>query len=86
MAKHAIIHRMVMDKHICPWGLKALDLLKREGFTVDDKWLRTRAETDAFKAEHGVKTTPQIFIDGRRSAVTTICANSSASLCAIRMR
>jgi glutaredoxin len=66
MAKHATIHRMVMDKHICPWGLKALDLLKREGFTVDDRWLRTRAETDAFKAEHGVKTTPQIFIDGRR--------------------
>lgn len=66
MAKHATIHRMVMDKHICPWGLKALDLLKREGFTVDDKWLRTRAETDAFKAEHGVKTTPQVFIDGRR--------------------
>lgn len=66
MTKHVTIHRMVMDKHICPWGLKALDLLKREGFTVEDKWLRTRTETDAFKAEHGVKTTPQIFIDGTR--------------------
>ncbi|RHW18696.1 glutaredoxin [Sphingomonas gilva] len=66
MAKHATIHRMVMDKHVCPWGLKALDLLKREGFAIEDKWLTTRAETDAFKAEHGVETTPQVFIDGKR--------------------
>ena len=28
--------------------------------------LRTREETDAFKAEHGVKTTPQTFIGGER--------------------
>src|SRR3546814_7498306 len=32
----------------------------------DDRWLTTREETDAFKAEHGVKTTPQTFIDGVR--------------------
>jgi glutaredoxin len=66
MARHATIHRMVMKEHICPWGVKALDLLKREGFEVDDRWLRTRAETDTFKAEHGVKTTPLIFIDGKQ--------------------
>lgn len=66
MTKTATIHRMVMDKHVCPWGLKALHLLKREGFAVDDHWLTSRAQTDAFKAEHGVKTTPQIFIDGKR--------------------
>lgn len=65
-ARTAVLHRMVMDKHICPYGLKALHLLKRKGFTVDDRWLTTREETDAFKAEHGVKTTPQVFIDGRR--------------------
>jgi glutaredoxin len=57
---------MVMPGHTCPYGLKALDLLKRKGFAVEDHWLTTRDETDAFKAEHGVKTTPQIFIDGRR--------------------
>lgn len=62
----AILHRMVMDKHVCPYGLKALDLLRRKGYAVDDRWLTTRAETDAFKAEHGVKTTPQIFIEGER--------------------
>ena len=64
--KAATIYRMVMPEHTCPWGLKSLDLLKRKGYAVDDRWLRTRAETDAFKAEHGVKTTPQTFIEGKR--------------------
>lgn len=62
----AILYRMVTDQHVCPWGLRSLDLLRRRGFEVDDRWLRTRAETDAFKAEHGVKTTPQTFIESRR--------------------
>ena len=66
VAKTAIIHRMVMPGHICPYGLKALDLLKRNGFTVEDRWLTTREETDAFKAKHNVQTTPQIFIGGER--------------------
>jgi glutaredoxin len=62
----AIIYRMVMDKHVCPWGLKALHLLRKHGYAVDDRWLTTREQTDAFKAEHGVATTPQVFIDGQR--------------------
>ena len=66
IAKKAIIQRMVMPHHICPYGLKALDLLKRKGFTVEDRWLTTREETDAFKAKHNVQTTPQIFIGGER--------------------
>jgi len=64
--KQAILHRMVMPDHVCPYGLKALSLLRRKGFAVDDRWLRTRAETDAFKAEHKVETTPQVFISGER--------------------
>ena len=60
------IYRMVMPDHVCPWGLKARHLLRVEGYKVDDHWLTTREETDAFKAEHGVKTTPQTFIDGKR--------------------
>lgn len=66
MKKQAVIYRMVMEKHICPYGLKSLDLLKRQGFEVEDNWLTTRDETDNFKAEHEVKTTPQTFIDGER--------------------
>jgi glutaredoxin len=62
--KTAVLYRMVMEKHVCPWGLRAKHLLKSEGYTVDDRWLTTREQTDAFKAEHGVKTTPQVFIDG----------------------
>jgi glutaredoxin len=64
--RRAIVYRMVMEKHVCPYGLKTKDLLEREGFTVDDHWLTTREETDAFKAEHDVKTTPQTFIGGQR--------------------
>lgn len=64
--KTAILYRMVMDKHVCPYGLKSKYLLERQGFTVDDRWLTTREVTDAFKAEHGVKTTPQTFIGGKR--------------------
>jgi len=64
--KDAVLYRMVMPDHVCPYGLKARDLLRRKGFKVDDRWLTTREETDAFKAEHGVKTTPQTFIGGER--------------------
>ena len=64
--RKAVLYRMVMDSHTCPYGLKAKDLLRRSGYQVDDRHLTTRQETDAFKAEHGVATTPQVFIDGER--------------------
>src|SRR5688572_28955828 len=64
--KRAILYRMVMPEHVCPWGLKARHLLKRQGYQVEDHWLTTKAENEAFKAEHGVKTTPQVFIAGER--------------------
>jgi glutaredoxin len=64
--KTAEIYRMVMPAHTCPYGLKALHLLKSKGFAVQDHWLTTREEADAFKAQHDVKTTPQVFIDGKQ--------------------
>ncbi|GGO98851.1 MauE/DoxX family redox-associated membrane protein [Stakelama pacifica] len=64
--KRATVYRMVMDKHICPFGLKTVHLLKSEGYEVEDHHLTTREETDTFKAEHDVKTTPQTFIGGER--------------------
>ncbi len=64
--KRAVIHRMVMPKHTCPYGLKALHLLRRAGYEVEDRHLASREETDAFKAAHNVATTPQIFIGGER--------------------
>ncbi|WIJ26451.1 glutaredoxin [Devosia sp. RR2S18] len=66
LEKTAVLHRMVMPNHTCPYGLKAKDLLERSGYKVEDHHLTTREETDAFKAEHGVATTPQTFIDGQR--------------------
>ncbi|MCC4231748.1 glutaredoxin [Sphingobium soli] len=64
--KTASLYRMVMPSHICPYGIKSRWLLKRHGYRVEDHWLQTREQTDAFKAKHGVKTTPQTFIDGQR--------------------
>ena len=57
---------MATPEHLCPFGLKSVDLLKRKGYAVNDNLLTSRAEQDAFKAEHGVETTPQTFIDGNR--------------------
>jgi glutaredoxin len=64
--RKAVLYRMVMPEHVCPWGLKAKDLLRRTGYTVEDHPLTTAAETDTFKAQHGVTTTPQTFIGGKR--------------------
>ena len=64
--KKATLYRMVLDTHVCPYGVKSRHLLQSRGFAVEDHPLTTRAETDAFKARHGVKTTPQTFIDGVR--------------------
>jgi glutaredoxin len=65
-AERAVLYRMVIPNHTCPYGLKARDLLKRSGYEVEDHHLTTREETDAFKAKHGVPTTPQVFIGGER--------------------
>ena len=40
--KTATVYRMVMPDHLCPYGLKTVDLLKREGFAVEEN---ARAET-----------------------------------------
>ena len=64
--KNAVLYRMVMPGHVCPYGQKSLYLLKKNGFQVEDNHLTTRAETDAFKAKYNVETTPQAFIQGER--------------------
>jgi glutaredoxin len=64
--KKAVLYRMVMDKHVCPYGIKSKWLLDRHGFEVEDRQLTTREETDAFKNEHSVSTTPQVFIQDER--------------------
>ncbi len=64
--KTATLYRMVMEDHLCPYGLKAKDILERNGYTVDDNWLETKEQNESFKQKHDVKTTPQAFIDDKR--------------------
>ncbi|MCP3734748.1 glutaredoxin [Sphingomonas sp. RP10(2022)] len=60
--RKAILYRMVLPEHICPFGVRAKQILQSEGFEVDDRILRSREEVEAFKAEQGVDTTPLVFI------------------------
>ena len=62
----AVLYRMVMPDHLCPYGLKSKDLLERQGYRVEDHQLTTREETEAFMKEEGVETTPQTFIGDTR--------------------
>jgi len=64
--RRATLYRMFTDEHVCPFGLKARDLLERQGFQIEDHLLTSRSEADAFKQTHQVKTTPQIFIGEQR--------------------
>ena len=65
-AKSAILYRMVLPDHTCPFGLRAKALLEDHSYQIDDMVLGSRQEVDAFEAEHGVDTTPQVFIAGKR--------------------
>ena len=64
--KTAVLYRMALPDHLCPSGQKARWLLTSKGYTVDDRVFRTRDEVDAFKDRWGVKTTPQVWIEGER--------------------
>lgn len=61
-----VLYRMVLPEHACPFGIRAMELLESEGVEFDDRILETREEVEAFKAEHDVSTTPQLFVDGAR--------------------
>lgn len=65
-SRTATLYRMVLTEHVCPFGVRAKQILEGAGFTVDDRLLVTRDEVEAFKQQHGVTTTPQIFIHGER--------------------
>lgn len=62
----ARVYRMKTAEHMCPFGLKTIDLLKRKGFKVDDHTLTSRDDIDAFKEQENVDTTPQVYIGDQR--------------------
>jgi glutaredoxin len=66
MTRNATLFRMKLSDHECPYGLLAKGMLEDAGFEIDEHLLATREEVDDFKAEHGVFTTPVIFIDGEK--------------------
>ncbi len=56
---------MVTPDHLCPWGIKAYDLLKRNGYDIEDHHLESMDANAAYKKENGYDETPQIFIEGK---------------------
>ena len=36
--RQATLYRMVMDKHVCPYGLKAKDLLRRGSIPLEQRY------------------------------------------------
>lgn len=65
-SRRAVLYRMVLPDHTCPYGVRAKQLLEEAGFEVDDRILGSREEVDAFQEENGVTTTPLIFIGDER--------------------
>ena len=66
MKKKADIYRMVTPDHLCPWGIKALDLLKRNGYEVADHHLESMEASEQYKVDNDVDETPQIILEGER--------------------
>lgn len=62
--REAILYRMKLPDHECPYGLRAKQMLEDAGIDFDDRLLTSRKEVDSFKAEHDLSTTPLIIIDG----------------------
>ncbi|MEL6922178.1 MAG: MauE/DoxX family redox-associated membrane protein [Pseudomonadota bacterium] len=62
----AVLYRMEMKENVCPSGLKARALLKSKGIAFEDHTFKSRQEVNDFKSKHGVTTTPQIWLDGKR--------------------
>jgi glutaredoxin len=60
--RRATLHRMVLPDHTCPFGVRAKQMLEQAGYEVEDHMMTSREEVDAFKAEHGLRTTPLVFI------------------------
>ncbi|MFM7648298.1 MAG: MauE/DoxX family redox-associated membrane protein [Cyanobium sp.] len=57
---------MDLPDHACPWGLRAVRLLQERHIPFEDHRLTSAEEVEAFKAAHGVATTPQVFEGQKR--------------------
>ena len=66
MPQSVVLYRMILPDHTCPFGLRAKQILKSAGIEFEERILSSREEVDSFEDEHGVETTPQLFVDGER--------------------
>ena len=57
---------MDLPEHPCPWGLRAVRLLEQQQIPFEDHRLTSTEAVEAFKATHGVATTPQVFAGDER--------------------
>ena len=64
--KRAVLYRMVLPDHECPFGVRAKSMLEDAGFEIEEHLLETREDVDAYMESEGVERTPQVFIDGNR--------------------
>ena len=44
----AVLTRMILPDHTCPFGVRAKDMLEAAGYEVEDRILSSRQEVDAF--------------------------------------
>ena len=52
----AILHRMVLPSHECPYGVRAKAMLEEADYKVDDQQLTTREAVEAlFSVAYGVR-------------------------------
>ncbi|MGZ8998693.1 MAG: hypothetical protein ACXW2T_07555 [Allosphingosinicella sp.] len=49
--RQATLYRMVLSDHVCPFGVRAKEMLGAHGYEVDEHVLGSRDEVEAFKAE-----------------------------------
>ena len=66
LARPVRLYRMATPDHLCPYGLKAVELLQAQGIPFEDTLLPTTEAVEAFKRQYGVAATPQIFAGEER--------------------
>ncbi len=64
--RKAVLHRMVLPDHECPYGVRAKQMLEEAGYEIEEHILETREEVDTFMDKHDLSTTPLIIIDGEK--------------------
>ncbi len=53
---------MVTSTHLCPWGIKAHDLMKRTGCDIEGNHLESQESNKAYKEEGGGSEMPLGFL------------------------